>query len=212
MAFLVFEGLDGSGKSTLIRGLCETLNQQSIDYHLTREPGGTELGEELRTLILRTGHEAPTPRAELLLYQAIRAQHVDLVIEPCLKKGQWVLSDRFTASTYAFQVSARGLNSKDVEWLNAYAAKDVAPDLTVLLDLPTEKSAERMKQREDESGAQKDRFELEKKDFHEKVRQGYLHLSRRQPEKWLVLDACKKPEELLQELLEYLREKQWLRS
>lgn len=209
---MVFEGLDGSGKSTLIRGLSEHLSRQAVSFHVTREPGGTELGEELRTILLRTEKQAPTPRTELLLYQAIRAQHVDLVIEPMMQEGKWVLSDRFTASTYAFQVGGRGLLEDDVNWLNEYATAGRSPELTILLDLPIEASAARMSQRVAEGGESLDRFEKEKAEFHEKVRQGYLTLARREPERWLVLDARKGPEELLNELIKQLEERSWLKS
>ena len=165
MSFLVFEGLDGSGKSTLMDKLEISLKKQQITVLRTREPGGTPLGEEIRQLILRTEGESPTPRAELLLYQAIRAQHVDKVINPAKKRGDWVLCDRFAASSVAFQAGGRSILEKDVNWLNQFSTEGLVPDLTVLLDLSVEKSMERRQQREQKTGIQADRIENEKIDF-----------------------------------------------
>ncbi len=177
MAFLVFEGLDGSGKSTLISGLERELVSRQINSVVTREPGGTELGEEIRQLLLRTDAQAPVPRAELFLYQAGRAQHVDLVIRPALARGDWVLCDRFYASTSAFQCGGRGLDRAQVDPLNRLAVGGCEPQLTVLLDLSVEESARRRAHREQSSGVQADRFEREKLAFHQRVRDFYLQLA-----------------------------------
>src|SRR5690606_27876443 len=115
MPFIVFEGLDGSGKSTLIRALESEVKSQGFEVVVTREPGGTELGEILREYVTSTETQSPTPKTEALLYQAIRAQHVDLLIKPSLEKGIWVLCDRYRASSLAFQAGARGLQFKDIE-------------------------------------------------------------------------------------------------
>jgi len=119
--FIVFEGLDGSGKSTLIRGLEQELNARGKRLKLTREPGGTPLAEDIRKLLLRTDAEVPVPATELLLYAASRAQHVAGVIQPALKKGEWVICDRFSASSVAFQSYARGVDRGTVDWLNTKA-------------------------------------------------------------------------------------------
>lgn len=201
MAFIVFEGLDGTGKSTLIRGLADELKAQGISFTLTREPGGTPLGEEIRNLLLRIEGDSPSTRCELLLYEAIRAQHVDQKIRPELQKGNWVLSDRYSASTVAFQVGGRGLELTDINWLNNYTTKGCQPDLWVLLDLSIEGAFERMDRRSQQG---KDRFERENSDFHERVRQKYLEMAQGQPN-WLQMDAQKPVEELKRILIDKLR-------
>ncbi len=196
MAFIVFEGLDGSGKSTLMRNLSEHLRSQQKNFIMTREPGGTPLAEDIRNLLLRREGEAPVARTEVLLYQASRAQHVDTVIEPALKAGQWVLCDRFYASTIAFQCFARGLDRKQIDYLNMYATNNRTPDLTVLLDLPVQESLSRIEQRNLKLGSDSDRMEAEKLSFHQAVREGYLAQAKERPNDWLTIDANKSPSEL----------------
>jgi len=211
MAFLVFEGLDGSGKSTLIQRLSAHLRSIQKSVTLTHEPGGTPLAEDIRHLILRTEGEAPVPRAELLLYQASRAQHVDTVIKPLLKhEDSWILCDRFTGSTLAFQCGGRGLDRTDVDRLNKYATDGVKPDLWVLLDLSLEESLRRRQSREDSGGKDEDRLEKEKSTFHENVRSYYLQLAKAEAENWLVLNAEQTQDELFENLLSALRERKWL--
>ena len=172
--FLVFEGLDGAGKSTLINKVKDLLTHSGRIVTLTREPGGTAIGEEVRKILLRTNAEVPVPKCELLLYEAIRAQHVERVIQPALKKGAWVLCDRFTASTVAFQAAGRSLDMENIHWLNAFATNGLTPDLNILLDLSPDLSLNRQRVRTQSTGQAADRFESEKIDFHERVRQGYL--------------------------------------
>lgn len=210
MRFIVFEGLDGSGKSTLIKGLEAYLQKKNVPFGTTREPGGTSLGEEIRRLLLRIDGEAPSPRTELLLYEAARSQHVDFVIRPRLEQKHWVLCDRFTASSLAFQAGARGLDAATVERLNEFATGGLRADLTVLLDLTVSESARRLNQREEQSGVAADRFELEDQQFHEKVRQAYLKIARDQADDWLVLDAALSKERLLERLLNELRRRRWV--
>ena len=211
MAFIVFEGLDGAGKSTLIQSLQKYLQDQGHTVVLTREPGGTPLGEELRGILLRKEGDTPCPKAELLLYEAIRAQHVEKKIAPALAENHWVLCDRFTASSLAFQVGGRQLSREPVDWLNNYATGEVTPRLTVLLDLSTEVSLSRLHGRAQAGAEQElDRFEQEAADFHKRVRHYYLQLAEEQGENWLVLDAEKSPENLFAELLEVLRERKCL--
>lgn len=207
MPFIVFEGLDGSGKSTLIRGLELELKKSGNEVVVTREPGGTELGETLRELVTSTKTQAPTPKAEALMYQAIRAQHVDLVIKPAMEAKKWVLCDRFRASSVAFQAGARGLSEKDIEWLNDFSTSKLQPDLTILLDITVEESSKRLTNRYQSSDGF-DRFEKEKKEFHEKVRQAYLRQS--QNPGWFVLDSSEAPEVLKDKVIQVLREKKWL--
>lgn len=209
MPFIAFEGLDGSGKSTLIDSIRNELVQQGQAVVVTREPGGTPLGEILRDLVTSTKTQAPTARAEALLYQAIRAQHVELVIQPALKKGEWVLCDRFRASSIAFQAGARGLEKKDIEWLNDFSTSGLQPDLTLLLDLTVEESSRRLKRRYESASGELDRFEKEKTDFHEKVRQSYLALSARSKD-WVCLDSSESPAGIHQKVLNVLRERGWL--
>lgn len=206
MRFIAFEGLDGSGKSTLMNGLKAEFEKRGIAFVVTREPGGTPLGDEIRQMLLRVKGEAPVPRAEALLYQAGRAQHVEQLIRPALAQKKWVISDRFSASSVAFQAGGREISRSQIDWLNDFAVADVKPDLNVLLDLSVEESTRRLKRR----GEAADRFEREAQEFHEKVRQAYLSLAQEQPEKWLVLSASDKPDSVLQQLLTALKVRQWL--
>ena len=207
--FLVFEGLDGSGKSTLIQAVATELKRRNQSYGQTREPGGTPLAEEIRKLLLRTDAEAPVAPTELLLYAGSRAQHVAKVIKPALESGSWVLCDRFAASMVAFQCFARGLPRNEIDWLNKFAMQGTKPNLTILLDLTVEESSRR------QGGAgrdARDRMERESRDFHEKVRQGYLAQAKEDPANWLVLDASQSPEALRQRVLAALEERRWLGS
>lgn len=206
MPFIVFEGLDGSGKSTLIKGLHAELDQRSLPLVITREPGGTPLGEEVRTLLLRTTGEPPCPRAEALLYQAGRAQHVDKVIRPALARKDWVLCDRFTASSVAFQGAGRDLYASEIIWLNRFSTQELEPDLNVLLDLSVEESLKRLKGR----GQEIDRFEQEDQAFHERVRRSYLKMAEQAPAQWLVLSSTENSETLRTKLIAELKRRQWL--
>jgi len=211
MKFIVFEGLDGSGKSSLMSALEKELQLQSHPVYRTREPGGTPLGDEIRELILRKkpGY-APSPRSELLLYQASRAQHVDEVILPKLKAGFWVLCDRFSASSVAFQAGGRALSVRDVEALNAFSTQNLPIDLTVLLDLSVEESKSRRSRRSESTGESEDRIESEKEEFHERVRQSFLTQAQAQKDSWLVLNAALTPQELLDLTLAELRKRKWI--
>jgi dTMP kinase len=204
LMFIVFEGVDASGKSTLIQALIKKLQEKNISHIVTREPGGTPVAEEIRNLLLKKGDNTPTPRCELLLYEASRAQHVEKVIEPALKEKKWVLCDRFIASSLAFQCGGRGVNEGEVDMLNAYAINGMEPELTVLLDISIEESELRKNSRSLETGIEKDRFEIEKIDFHERVRNHYLKQAQAQKENWLVLDGKQNTDAILTQLLERL--------
>lgn len=208
--FIVFEGLDGSGKSSLMKALSSELEARKIPFHLTREPGGTALGEALRPLITDPKGPSPSPRAELLLYEAGRAQHVEEIIKPKLAQKTWVISDRYAASSIAFQAGGRELAISHVEWLNQFATSGLEADLTVLLDLSVEKARERRVGRLKNDGESEDRIEAEADEFHEKVRLGFLGLARKNTDKWLVLSAELSPEELKSQLLSELRRRHWL--
>lgn len=206
MAFLAFEGMDGAGKSSLITLLEKELQNRGLRFVKTREPGGTPLAEEIRQMLLKKTGDTPMPRTELLLYEAGRAQHVDQVIKPALKAGHWVLCDRFAASSLAFQCGGRGLPREMVDTFNVFATDGVMPDLNILLDVPVETGLDRMNLRKE-----LDRFESEKKDFHERVRQYYLSEAVRDPAVWHVIDSSKgTPQDSFQVLLQLLKEKKWL--
>lgn len=205
--FLVFEGLDGAGKSTLLRLLKEELETQGQQILVTREPGGTAIAEELRQIILRKSAEAPSPRTELLLYEAARAQHVDVAIAPALAKGQWVLCDRFTASSVAFQAGGRQIPSSSVEWLNHFATEGLQPILTVLLDITYEEASKRQQKRFQATAEGADRMESEDRSFHERVRRSFLDQAQANPQSWVVLSALQSPETLLQSLIETMKER-----
>lgn len=209
MPFIVFEGLDGSGKSSLMSELENELKTKGLPVLRTREPGGTDIGDEIREIILRREGPAPTPRTELLLYEASRAQHVDQVIKPALKNGQWVLCDRFSASSIAFQAGGREISESWVERLNEFATDGMGADLTVLLDLSVEESRRRRNHRQSKGGGADDRIESEADSFHERVRKSFLEQAGRDSEKWLVLDAAEAPERLLKILLSHLRSHPW---
>lgn len=210
MYFLVFEGLDGSGKSSLMNQLQDELKKRQQAFVQTREPGGTPLGDKLRHLILEKSSHPPIPRAELLMYEASRAQHVEQLIKPALQEGKWVLSDRFTASSLAFQGGARGLSWEKVHELNQFATGGLEPHLNILLDLSVEESEKRRANREKALGVEADRIESENRDFHQRVRDGFLKVAKQDPGRWLVLDASFSAEELFKQLLTELKKRQWL--
>lgn len=214
--FISFEGLDGSGKSTLIAGVKRALESVGAKVLVTREPGGTPLAEDIRHLILRNDQEAPVSATEILLYEASRAQHVAKVIQPALMNGVVVLCDRFSESTVAFQCFARGLSRSDVDQLNRFAEQGSRPELVVLLDLTVAESRRRQTSRvasqaaASAAGTGPDRIEKEADDFHEKVRQGFLAQVREEPERWFVVDAALSAEELLNRVLQELERRGWI--
>lgn len=211
MPFIVFEGIDGCGKSTQIKLLSEELKSRGIPFILTREPGGTPLAEEIRHLLLKTQGEAPVPKAELFLYEAGRAQHVETVINPALKAEKWVISDRFDSSTIAFQAAGRKLKPKDILDLNKYATSRLTPNLTILLDITTKESNQRMGRRVNATGIARDRFEVEKRDFYERVRKSYLQQAKKNSKRWLVIDGTKDIEKVSALILETFKRKKWLK-
>jgi dTMP kinase len=201
MAFVVFEGLDGSGKSSLMKALEQELEKRSVNFIRTREPGGTPLGDEIRNMILRKEGPAPVSRTELLLYEASRAQLVEQVIRPALQTKTWVLCDRYAASSVAFQGGGRGISEEDVHALNSFATGNLKADITVLLDLSVEESRRRRQGRGAASGESEDRIESEADSFHEKVRQSFLKQAQAESKTWLVLNAQDTPASLFEQLL-----------
>lgn len=194
--FITFEGIEGSGKSTQIRRLAAALRRR-FRVHVTREPGGSRIGDKIRDLLLQTQFKEMAPVTELLLYAAGRAQHVAQVIRPALRRGAIVLCDRFADSTTAYQGGARRLGDRALQALHQIATGGLKPDLTILLDLPVHKGFKRIRGR----GRKKDRLEKEKQDFHQRVRRAYRVLARREKRRIKVMDASLAPQKIHQKIL-----------
>jgi dTMP kinase len=192
--FIVFEGGEGCGKSTQTRALYRRLSKDGFGAILTREPGGTRLGERVRRHLKRTGDTRVSPLAELFLIATARAQLVSEIIRPELEKGKAVICDRFTPSTLAYQGYGRGLDTDAIRDVNDIATDGMSPDLIVLLDMPVEVSLGRKKSKE------KDRFESESLAFHTRVRRGYMDLAKADPERWLVVDG-RLPKKVIEETI-----------
>jgi dTMP kinase len=185
--FITLEGIEGAGKSTVARLVSEWLASRGITARVTREPGGTPLAERVRRIVLERGPEIIAPRAETLLMFAARSIHVENLIRPALARGEWVICDRFTDATRAYQGYGRGMDSAWIEQLATAIHGDLQPDCTLLLDLPVEVGLERARGR---SGVAADRFEAEAVEFFERVRQGYLRIARQEPKRVRVIDAA----------------------
>jgi len=185
--FVSFEGIDGCGKSTLLACLGDWLEAAGIPHITTREPGGTAVGERIRNLLLDASFSGMDLRAEVLLYTASRAQHAAEVIRPALEKGMWVLSDRYSDATLAYQGFGRGLDLGFLRRIQTWATDGLAPDHTILVDCDMDLALRRMQKREEDL----DRIELEERAFHERVREGYLQLARLEPERFLVVDGSR---------------------
>ena len=183
--FVTFEGPEGGGKSTQIRRLAARLTERSHDVVMTREPGGTALGESLRELLLGSRHSAMLPETEALLNSAARSQHVAEVIRPALAQGKIVLCDRYLDSTLAYQGAGRGLDVDELVALQAFATRCLWPDLTFLLDVPIEVGMSRRVS----SGEPLNRFDSDSRAFHERVRSYFLDAASRDPQRWRVVDA-----------------------
>jgi len=189
--FITFEGPEGAGKSTQIRRLAERLEAAGDEVVLTREPGGTPLGEAIRGLLQHdAAGEAPVPAAEAYLFAASRAQHVANLIRPALERGAWVLSDRFVDSSAAYQGAGREFEVGDILQLNALAVGGLMPRITFLLDISPEDAADRMKDRA------ADRIESEARAFHERVRAGFLALAKNEPTRFCLIDATASEDEI----------------
>jgi dTMP kinase len=183
--FITLEGGEGVGKTTNIPFIKQKLEAQGIDVVVTREPGGTRLAEKIREILLNNNDEPVTSHAELLLIFAGRAQHLNQVIKPALAQGHWVLCDRFTDATYAYQGGGRKLSLEAINWLENFVQGGLRPDLTLLLDVPAEIGMARALSR----GGQLDRFESEKIDFFNRVRQIYLQQAQMYPERIKIIKA-----------------------
>lgn len=196
--FITLEGVDGAGKSTQLAAVRDWLAEQGIDAVFTREPGGTVLGEKLRELLLAVDTEV-TLETETLLMFAARQEHIARVIEPALVAGRWVVSDRFTDATFAYQGGGRGLPFARIEALEDWVQQGLQPDLTLLFDVPLDVAARRM------AGGERvlDRFEQEAADFHARVRAAYLQRASANP-RIAVVDANRSPEQVRAEVMRRL--------
>ena len=179
--FITLEGVDGAGKTTHIEFIKNYLSDLNINYVMTREPGGTALGEKLRDILL---HDEMNPQTETMLMFAARNEHIDKIIRPNLIKGAVVISDRFTDATYAYQAGGKGVKDEKIDILKKWVQEDLRPDLTFLFDLPVEVSIERINKTR-----KLDKFEREDKSFHKKIREKYLTLVEASPERFCVLNS-----------------------
>lgn len=201
--FVTFEGIDGTGKTTQLKALEGHLQACGQSCVITREPGGTSLGNLIRQVLLEVGKHPIASPTELFLYLADRAQHVQDVILPALNAGNVVLCDRYTDSTLAYQGYGRGIDLKLLRRLNEFAGGGVRPDLTFLLDCPVALGLSRTAQRQRTIAtgeSREDRFEREKLDFHERVRAGFLHIARAEAWRFRIINAARSAEEVAQEI------------
>lgn len=199
--FITFEGVDGAGKSTHLAWFAEALRQRGLDVVVTREPGGTPLGEKLREILL---HQPMSAGTEALLMFAARLEHVEQVIKPALSAGKWVISDRFSDASFAYQGGGRGMDWDKLNQLEQWVHPDLQPDLTLFFDVPVEVARERLRM-SDRAGTNNttlDRFEQEQSDFFERVRAGYHKRVQQNPHRYVVIDAAQSLEAVKDKLLE----------
>ena len=196
--FITLEGPEGSGKTTQIELLAAWLGEQGYDVVLTREPGGTGIGTQIRGVLHDPANTAMAATAEILLYSADRAQHVAEFITPFLAEGKIVISDRYYDSTLAYQGYGRGLDLEALQAITAFATGGLKPDLTLYLDIAPEKGLERRQT----GGGEWNRLDAEALEFHQRVREGYLELIEQEPERWVVVDADGSVEEVQEEIRE----------
>ncbi len=195
--FITFEGIEGAGKSTLVAALGERIRARGIAVRVTREPGGTPLAEGIRDLVLGRGAERVSAEAETLLMFAARCIHLDNLVRPALARGEWVLCDRFTDATRAYQGGGRGVDAGWIESIAATVHAGLEPDLTLLLDLPVDTGLARARSRRGTAQQEADRFESETLAFFARVRQRYLDIAAAAPQRVSILDASVAPDELL---------------
>jgi len=200
--FITIEGGEGAGKSTMMGRVAEWLENAGHRVVRTREPGGTHLAEKLREILLDRNNISLSGRAELLLMFAARAQHLEELIRPALARGDWVLCDRFTDATWAYQGGGRGLPRQEIESLESLVHGDLQPDLTLLLDLPVELGLKRAARR-----SQADRFEQESMLFFARVRDAYLERAKAAPERFAVIDASRNMAEVWSQIEAVLQER-----
>lgn len=198
--FITFEGIEGVGKTTHLKFIAELLKSKKIPFVQTREPGGTEMGEEIRDILLKHRHELVAPLTELLLMFAARAQHVTTIIKPALQRKEWVLCDRFIDASYAYQGGGRSVPEKDIASLEQLVLGSFQPDLTFIFDAPPELGLERAKGR----ATHPDRFEDENIKFFERVRETYLARAVKAPARYKIIDATQSIEFIQKELIKIL--------
>ena len=206
--FLTIEGIEGVGKTTQVALLSKTLTGRGIAHVVTREPGGTPLAERIRDIVLNAGGEALPPTAELLLMFAARAPHLANHIEPNLRAGKWVICDRFTDATYAYQGGGRGMDVNHIRQLETLVQGVRRPDLTVLLDAPVEQGMQRARHRN--AGAPADRFESERAEFFERVRAAYRARAAAEPSRIAVIDAGQPAAGVAARIIETLEGRSWI--
>jgi len=194
--FITFEGGEGAGKSTAIKRIVEKLTSEGYEIILTREPGGTPIAEEIRNVILDKKNTAMDPRTEALLYAASRRQHLVEKVIPALKEGKLVLCDRFIDSSLAYQGGAREIGIDNVYNMNLFATEGMLPDLTILFDIKPEVGLARIAAN---SQREVNRLDVEKLAFHNKVRDSFHELAKRFPERFVIIDASKGPDEVFEE-------------
>jgi dTMP kinase len=187
--FITLEGIDGCGKTTQLRLLASWLRERGRNVVETVEPGGTEIGREIRKILLDPANASIRPRTELLLYFASRAQNVEQVIRPALTEGAIVLCDRFTDSTLVYQGCGRGLDPAIVLDLHRIACGTLQPNITLLIDVDIDTSLARARRRNDHASANESRIDEEARDFHERVRRGYMKLAAKEPNRFIVIDG-----------------------
>ena len=200
--FITVEGIEGAGKTTCMDTIKELLTKNSIEFVTTREPGGTPLAEKIRALLLDVEEDTPAPLTELLLMFASRAQHINKVIRPALSDGIWVLCDRFTDATYAYQGGGRGLKLDLISQLEQIAQDDLRPHLTLILDVSPELGMTRVRKR-----GEFDRFEREKIEFFNNVRTAYLNLAEKDPNRYIIIDAARQKNIVLCKISEAITER-----
>lgn len=199
--FISIEGTEGAGKTTQIRFIADYLRQQDITVLLTREPGGTGLGEEIRELLLAPREAGMHEDTELLLMFAARAEHVARVIKPALARGEWVISDRFVDATFAYQGGGRGISQQRIQQIADWTLQGMTPDLTLLFDIPVQAGLARIQQRP----GQNDRFEQEKTAFFERIREVYLQRTAQEPQRLRRIDASQSVDAIRDDITEILK-------
>ena len=206
--FISFEGIEGSGKTTSIHHAVRFLQDKGHDCVITREPGGTRIGEKIRAILLDPSNKGMDPLTELLLYTADRSQHINEVISPLLSAGKTVVCDRYYDATVVYQGYARGLDTALILRLHRWLFENLKPDITLLLDLPPEVGLSRAWKQIDTGDRDRveTRFEEETLSFHKKVRSGYLEMARLEPERYRIIDASKEPDQVRKEIARTLAE------
>jgi dTMP kinase len=206
--FITLEGIEGVGKSTQVARLSAALTERGIEHVVTREPGGTPLAEKIRQLVLQSDGEAVPPSAELLLMFAARAVHLNNLIQPSLKAGRWVICDRFTDATYAYQGGGRGMNMEEIVRLEAMVQGTLRPDLTLLLEAPVAQSLQRARKRNADTPT--DRFETERAEFFERVAAAYRQRAELQPQRMVRIDAAQSVDTVTSSILDVLKKRSWI--